>query len=1024
MLQRPWHIYISFDASDIQAADDFYRHLNQALEGQELVFWNPMEVAEEDYRRAAADFLEQADLFVACLSTHYLDTPNVRWEVQKAVEEFRRRQGALQVLVLLVRDAFVPAILSGFPIAPSADEPIENALFGRERQLKRAAARARDLLLKIARDAPLFPMPVGSDFSLTFEDVRERLWVWLEHCDLSPLFELLKRLFHPERVPDDLFQLEDAFAEWGQQSQRSKLSFEEFRRRMEDIRTDMYHLIGRIDEQRFREGWPTLFADFYFGRSPLPVPAEPLAGLFLPFGEVLVPEVLNLPPHTANDEVWEGAGTLNLQQQQEFRRHLLLAQDALAAAQYGRAHALCERVQTQIDPQSAQLYELLLVSFLKKENPDRIVREAVYGSGSKLNQVIAYARRFAEYQRAGKCPSEAGTYNLRAAAEGLSDALLRLYSTFENDYILHTGRHRDEMPDNRAAIARTIQVAMTLYRTIHSYRGFLEQAVNEMCNGGKYDYIRRVEIVRDEFRFASHEDFGLESEIREVIDMLEAVSTADDDELMRRQLRENLLFNLRAKRVRLQRQVAEEHRRHLHFTDLRESVLELIDAALLGYKIFGDDSYADEESFLRFAVEQLLPDLLQPVASERPAEAIGQLRWFVLDEQGRLCAHPDCERFRFDAVKVLEKIIRDRAGRVGWMQVQPNVLEAVHRQWVAQTDARYDAVRRQLEYRDFRRPDPIEARAAIIQCLRDWKSAALALPERALPLWQRILLELLGERALLWVEFAPFQLETEPDTKALGYDAVGEMRRALQSAANLPEEVAFRILNHNLFRRRILPMYEKMPVGQEPLRFELTRLLLEALHQYRDLYLDPNLLQLVFDELTLERKLPWIDISLHSEAVPWPVEMPLGFQPLEVLRQIIRQAPERFSAMEARRRIAERRFADAERRYYSEISPILPENKRIERQIAIEIIRKLKAIFRFYPDPAFLHLAQEELERRGRIRWNSYFWGIIPLPWQNHYENRFFDFDYLVERSEVRAYLSTVDQWKTYVEQLAQRQPL
>lgn len=1021
MWGRPWYIYISFNESDVQTADDFYRYLSQGLEGHELVVWNPSEMAEEDYRREATEFLERADLFVACLSLHYMDSPNARWEVQKAVAEYRRRQGALQVLVLLVRDAFVPAVLRGFPVAPAPDEPVEAGPVSRESQLKRAAARARDLLEGIARSVELFPLPQGPAFSLTFEDVRERLLVWLQYTDLGPLFELLKRLFHPERTPDDLFQLEDAFAEWRQQSQRSKLSFQAFIQRMQAIRLDLGHLINRIYERRFRDQWSNLFAEGYYGWSPLPPVADPLAGLFLPFGEIHMPDTLNLPSQVRNDEVWEGAGTLTMQQQQEFRRHLLLAQDALGAGQYARAHALCEHVRAHIDPQSAQLYELLLLSFLKKEGPDRIIYDAVYGTGNKLNQVIVYAGRFAEYQSARKCPSEADSYNLRATAEALSNALLRLYSTFEDDYILHTGRHREEVPDHRAAVSKIIQTAMVVYRTIHPYRGFLELAVNEMCNGGKYDYIQRVEIINDEFRFASQEDFGIESEIREVIGMLEEISNADDDELMNRQLRENLLFNLRAKRFRLQAQVAEEQRRYVHFTDLRESVLELVDAALLGYKIFGDENYADEESFLRFAIEQLLPNLLRPLASATLPQAIGQVSWFVLDEQGRLHPHPECRRFHFDAVGVVEKIVRDHAGRASWMQVHPNLLEAVRQQVVAHADRRYEDMRRQLEYRDFRRPDPTEARQVILKCLREWKSAWLAAPDQAGPLLQRILLELLGERALLWMRFSPFQLLALPECTALGYDAVQEMRAALNSPGSLPEQVALRILNHNLFRRHIQPEYQRIPAGQEEHRYEITRLLLEALHQYRDLHPDPDLLQFVFDELTLEHKLRWIDIRSDAQAVPWPVAMPFGFDPVDILRQLVSQMPERFPAMEARRRIAQRRFAEQERRYYREISPILLENKRIERQIAIEIIRALKGIFRFYPDPAFLHLALEEVEGRGRIRWNSYFLGLLPL-WTNHYENRFFDFDYLAERSEVRGYLVTAEQWMAHVEAQASRQ--
>lgn len=488
----------------------------------------------------------------------------------------------------------------------------------------------------------------------------------------------------------------------------------------------------------------------------------------------MIPESLNAP-----DTGQTAPETLTLTQQQEFRRNLLLAQDDIGIGSFSRAHTHCEHVRAKIDPQSAQLYELLLITYLKKETPDRIIHDAVYGNGYKLNHVIVYAGRFADYQRHGKCPSEAGQYNLRATAEALSDALLRLYSQYQNDYILHTGRYGKEVPDNRAAIARCIQIGMEIYRTVHPYRGFLELVVNELCNGGKYDYIRQVEITDDEFRFASHVDFGLESEIREVVGMMEAVSTDDDDVLMNRQLRENLLFNLKAKRRRLQVQVAEERRRFREFTDVRDSVIELVQAALLGYKIFGDQEYSPEESFLRLAMEQLLPGLLLPTASGAPAQAIADMRWFDLHGHGAVRTHPDCARYDFDALAVVEKIARDHAGQAGWLQVHPNIKQEVFLQFVADTNAEYQRIHDNLQWTDIRRMHETEARRLIIKCLRNWKIAYLAYPDTGAEYLQRILQELTGNRLLLWIRFFPPQLTTLPDSTGLGYDALAEFRQLL-----------------------------------------------------------------------------------------------------------------------------------------------------------------------------------------------------------------------------------------------------
>lgn len=1009
MPHNAFAIYVSRDKSDAATAQDMQRYLQQTAGGQKMVFWDQQSVAPEHYRTAATPFLENCHLFVACLSTNYTDSPDVRWELGKALEEQKRRPG-FQIAVLLARGAAIPDSLLGFPIVPSPGQPVEGFSLSREIQLQRSAQGIREMLFQFDR-AGLPAPPQEAEYQLTFEDVRERLLVWSEHSDLTPLFHCLKQLLHPEKTPDDVFQLEDAFGEWRQQTQRNKLGFDVFSQTIAAIRLDVQHLIGRLEEIQCRSGWPDIFAGIYYGLRPMDAPADQTAGLFLPAGEILTPDSLQ-PKDTADGQ--PESKRLTLGQQQEFRRKLLLAQDDIGIGHFSRAHTHCEHARAHIDPQSAQLYELLLITFLKKETPDRIIHDAVYGNGYKLNHVIVYAGRMADYQRNRQCPTEAGFYNLRATAQALSDALLRLYSQFQNDYILHTGRYGQEVPDNRAAIARCIQVAMEIYRTVHPYRGFLELVVNELCNGGKYDYIRQVELADDEFRFASHVDFGLESEIREVVGMMEAVSASDDDALMNRQLRENLLFNLKAKRVRLQAQIAEERRRYRNFTDVRDSVVELVQAALLGYKIFGDDGYPDEESFLRLAVEQLLPGLLLPTASGAPARAIADLRWFDLDAGGEVRTHPDCARHAFDALAIVQKIIRDHAGYAGWLQVHPSIKQEVFLQFVADTNTGYQHIQDNLQWTDIRRMHETEARRRIIQCLYNWKIAYLAYPETGAEYLHRIQQELSGNRLLLWLRFDPPQLVGMPDSLGLGYDALAEFKQILELPGALAREEVFRLLAYNLFHRHIRPEAEKIPAGNESARPEMISLLLQALHNYRDLHPAPEYLDFVFDELTLEHKFRWIDVTETGAWVARPFDSKPPFSPTEILEQLAQMLPERYRLLEARQRIARRRHADLQDRYVRDISEYHLENRLTEREIAIGIIRKMKGLFLFYPDVAFLTLPLRELEGYGRIKWYEDLLGVFPSR-KNHYENQLFRFDYRQELSEFRMYRDTLQQWMEHV---------
>ncbi|MBK9336305.1 MAG: hypothetical protein IPM98_06845 [Lewinellaceae bacterium] len=157
-----------------------------------------------------------------------------------------------------------------------------------------------------------------------------------------------------------------------------------------------------------------------------------------------------------------------------------------------------------------------------------------------------------------------------------------------------------------------------------------------------------------------------------------------------------------------------------------------------------------------------------------------------------------------------------------------------------------------------------------------------------------------------------------------------------------------------------------------------------------------------------------MDITEEGVAVPWSCEPPLSIHPPDLLDQLTLALPGRFRPLDARQRIAHKRHADLKARYFREISEYPFENRQVERRIVIDIIRKLKGLFRYYPDAVFLELPIRELGGHGRIRWREDFLGILPTR-ANHYENRYFDFDYSRELSEIKMYRDTRAHWMEHV---------
>lgn len=204
----------------------------------------------------------------------------------------------------------------------------------------------------------------------------------------------------------------------------------------------------------------------------------------------------------------------------------------------------------------------------------------------------------------------------------------------------------------------------------------LEAAVIESCGGGKCHWIEKVEVVDQHFQFIPSGHFDLLGEIHELLDMLKKMEEDDPNKIVKGSalLREDLYFSLLAKRQALSNQLAEDAKRRRPYTDVRESVIRFTYSCLLGAHVFGEiDARGRGNSFLRSALEYLLPGLLQAPTETDSAS----LRWFTLDENGQVAAHPECAAYGFDALGIVEKIVRDHAGQAGWLQVSPNIRQAV-----------------------------------------------------------------------------------------------------------------------------------------------------------------------------------------------------------------------------------------------------------------------------------------------------------------------------------------------------------
>lgn len=999
-MSGPLHIFLAYDQKDAATAEDLQRQLVLTFQPRNLVFWAKNPLPPEEYRANAKAFLEKTNLFVAVLSMNFEDSPDVRWEASQAVEIQRQLRPALQILTVQARAVAVPAALAAFKTALPPGETIENHGLPRDRQILRAAEVAKETLEAAPRSNDLPGATVM--LPLYIDDVRERLLAQTDRINHAPLLALLKRLIENVKTKRVVLDTEEKFKLLREQTRLSQITVAELTEKARPIEIDLQHLIQYLPEEDLVPDWKQIFIRDYFHFTEGSRALSTVPPFFVPADEIAIPDTLNLPVGPREQEALEQIGLLSFEQKNDFRRSLLLAKDALAVKNYTQAYAHCDHARTKIDPQSAQLYEYLLITFMQKETPARILQEAANGNDRMLQYVLLFADRYRKYQHDGKCPSTTGQHNLAIAAESLSDAALKIYHQFPNDAVLHTGKHAESVPDNRRTMRIILDNTLKICRLVHPSEELLEAAVVESCGGGKCHWLKRADVVGGHFQFMPDGHFDLLGEIQELLDLLQGMEANEEGKIVKQigTLREDLYFGLLAKRQAFAQQLAEDAKRRRPFTDARASVVRYVHACLLGAEIFGDfDVQGRGQSFYRLALEYLLPGLL--VSPELAADL--KLRWFDLDDAGNVRAHPDCVKHDFDVQAVVEKIVSDQAGRAGWIQVQPNIKESVYLLVVADTDAEYEEVKEGLKWTDFRRMKDEDARRKTISCLRRWTAAYRAYPERGRAFLEKCIRELTGDGLLVWLQHDPDKLATHSDSLALGFNAQAALKEIYDLYSsdefNSPDETYLRkTIADNLFDKQILPKYKKIKTGNEAHRSETARLLREAKSNYR-LHPDTRYLDFVWRELTEEVKFCWIDIT--KDGVEKPFAAAGGFDPVAALRELNKAQPTLFRLFEARERIADRRVANQSDRYLREISEFRHENRRPEREIAIDILRNIKGIYRYFPKQEYFELPLRELGGKGRIRWNALLLGILPLT-ENHYENRFFGFEYKFERFEFR----------------------
>lgn len=323
-------------------------------------------------------------------------------------------------------------------------------------------------------------------------------------------------------------------------------------------------------------------------------------------------------PNDTHDIIIPDTKELTNAEKQLYKRLLIQCQDAIAVQAYPSAFEFCDTARKEIEPESAQLYEYLLLTFIKKESAEKIICEAIQGDKTKFDYVILYVRRCKKYQHDSqkKCPSKTLALNLIKVAEDFALCLRNEYRRIKSDWILDTEGVTSS--DERKMVKSIMDIFEKVYTEIHEVNLFLSEIYFEICGAGKFQWIKldknnKIYNVRMGFD-ALKKRKSAEKALKDIF-LKDYKRTEKTPENV---FSERVYFSLWSKYMGLRAKIKKKSRKFDTFKDeneARQQMIKCLESFKTGYILFQD------KRFLEIPFKELSDE--------------GVIHWFDLNASGK-----------------------------------------------------------------------------------------------------------------------------------------------------------------------------------------------------------------------------------------------------------------------------------------------------------------------------------------------------------------------------------------------------
>ncbi|MFM2266611.1 MAG: hypothetical protein RL757_51 [Bacteroidota bacterium] len=733
-----------------------------------------------------------------------------------------------------------------------------------------------------------------------------------------------------------------------------------------------------------------------------PRPNATLAGSALDMSHFHLQNV-EIPEHSLLDDAGK----------QRYKRLVMQAQDALSMRDFEKAFAVCQQAVEETEPESAQLYELMMIAFFNAQSPENIVFDALQlekldkkpraallegaESGSLVNQVtkklpklptlLLLVQRCSRWQAAEKCKSETANENIKKVAQQLFEQLSIAYLNIQFDYAKDTENKDDA---RREATQRWIETAWLIHEQIATAHEFFEQQfvrlMLEITGGGKFQWLAVAKNQTHQIHDNSDLDaLQLFEHIRNWL-TLQPIARGDVQHAVQElsAFADQLYFKIYVEKyfgLKVEMQKLDKKKDPKRETELRQKVLDLFDAAEIAFEL------TKRKDFLDFIVSELTDE--------------GIFSWIDLSKQIKPETRKDLGSSIFENNAISRKMNFNAVGELLRMTEkaglpQPPIFDrleiGIAKHIAAQTEQKYLQLMAKIN-----RFLPVKSdeRREVWACLKDFEQCYKVLWDEALI--KRCLGELTGYGILIWfdVDEKTGKLTSNRATKELKIDAVKEVERLIaeKNPSDLapltqtayPQYVAQKLVD---FGKHVLETPDQMQLYN---RASMVKIFYDLEHCAAILD-DKKPLMLVIDEIVKERRFNWIDLTEHGMTAA-PESVALQYDCVKELMRLIEKNGDQNLIKDIRKFVADKHASESMKDYQENVATDRKNNNLRDRERVVDAILQLKNCYLLYQDIRYLQMPLDELSGQGKIEWYRF-------KFLSHPENKQLDFDVFKEKEQ------------------------